>query len=317
MDEIACPRCKTTKYRNPSLKLMVNVCGHALCESCVELLFVKGSGSCPQCNIPLRRTNFRLQIFEDALVEKEVDIRRKILKDYNKREEDFESLRAYNDYLEEIETIVYNLAHDVDTEATKRKVEQYRRENKSQIVRSKTKLSHDEELLDELLEQEQQEAELRRQQLLDQEKEAQREKIKQKELLIDDLMFSDLPANKILATHGDRSKAAANKPLPPKPVAAEFSTGIKFRQREAFLPVPKVQEGPLYTYTAAQVELCGPVPPTPSSLSSYTANVRAAADAEKAGGFISDYACQRALQDALCGLYFRPTTPHRTEEEVS
>lgn len=43
MEDIACPRCKTTKYRNPSLKLMVNVCGHALCESCVDLLFLKGS----------------------------------------------------------------------------------------------------------------------------------------------------------------------------------------------------------------------------------------------------------------------------------
>lgn len=43
MEEQTCPRCKTTKYRNPSLKLMVNVCGHSLCESCVDLLFLKGS----------------------------------------------------------------------------------------------------------------------------------------------------------------------------------------------------------------------------------------------------------------------------------
>ncbi len=42
MEDAACPKCKSTKYRNPSMKLMVNVCGHALCESCVELLFVKG-----------------------------------------------------------------------------------------------------------------------------------------------------------------------------------------------------------------------------------------------------------------------------------
>ncbi|KAB5582196.1 hypothetical protein PHYPO_G00184370 [Pangasianodon hypophthalmus] len=40
MDDQGCPRCKTTKYRNPSLKLMVNVCGHTLCENCVEMLFV-------------------------------------------------------------------------------------------------------------------------------------------------------------------------------------------------------------------------------------------------------------------------------------
>ena len=42
MEDQACPRCKTTKYRNPSLKLMVNICGHTLCESCVDLLFLKG-----------------------------------------------------------------------------------------------------------------------------------------------------------------------------------------------------------------------------------------------------------------------------------
>lgn len=109
MDDQVCPKCKTTKYRNPSLKLMVNVCGHTLCESCVELLFVKGmsifvpktitigilfdcefvlfvgSGSCPECNVPLRRNNFRVQMFEDPMVEKEVDIRRRILRDYNKK----------------------------------------------------------------------------------------------------------------------------------------------------------------------------------------------------------------------------------------
>ena len=61
---------------------------------------VAGSGSCPECDIPLRRGNFRLQLFEDAIIDKEVDIRRRILKDFNKHEEDFESLREYNDYLE-------------------------------------------------------------------------------------------------------------------------------------------------------------------------------------------------------------------------
>lgn len=70
MEEQGCPRCKTTKYRNPSLKLLVNVCGHSLCENCVELLFIKGSGACPDCGTALRRNNFRLQLFEDASVEK-------------------------------------------------------------------------------------------------------------------------------------------------------------------------------------------------------------------------------------------------------
>lgn len=46
---------------------------------------IVGSGSCPECNVPLRRNNFRVQMFEDPMVEKEVDIRRRILRDYNKK----------------------------------------------------------------------------------------------------------------------------------------------------------------------------------------------------------------------------------------
>ena len=42
MEDVGCPRCKTTKYRKANIKLLVNFCGHALCDSCVELLFAKG-----------------------------------------------------------------------------------------------------------------------------------------------------------------------------------------------------------------------------------------------------------------------------------
>nr|XP_019824575.1 PREDICTED: CDK-activating kinase assembly factor MAT1-like [Bos indicus] len=75
------------------------------CESCVDLLFVRGAGNCPECGTPLRKSNFRVQLFEDPTVDKEVEIRKKVLKIYNKREEDFPSLREYNDFLEEVEEI--------------------------------------------------------------------------------------------------------------------------------------------------------------------------------------------------------------------
>ncbi|KAL1449215.1 hypothetical protein WDU94_000432 [Cyamophila willieti] len=114
MDDQECPRCKTTKYRKPTLKLMVNVCGHPLCEGCVDLLFLKGTGNCYECNQPLRRGNFKVQLFDDSNVEKEVEIRKKLLKEYNKVEEDFNSLAEYNDYLEEIEEIVFNLCNNIE-----------------------------------------------------------------------------------------------------------------------------------------------------------------------------------------------------------
>lgn len=74
----------------------------------VILLYVMnaGSGACPECGVALRRSGFRIQLFEDPIVEKEVDIRRRILRDYCKRESDFTSLREYNDYLEEVGVIL-------------------------------------------------------------------------------------------------------------------------------------------------------------------------------------------------------------------
>ena len=63
-----------------------------------NLILFSGSGSCPECNIPLRRVNFRLQLFEDSLVDKEIEIRRRILREYNKLEEDFATPREFSDY---------------------------------------------------------------------------------------------------------------------------------------------------------------------------------------------------------------------------
>lgn len=42
---------------------------------------------------------------------------------------------------------------------------------------------------------------------------------------------------------------------------------------------------------------------------SYMGNVRATSDSEKAGGFDTKFSCQRALQDAFCGLFYFPVTP--------
>ncbi|XP_018654983.1 putative cak assembly factor [Schistosoma mansoni] len=135
----SCPSCRSSKYSNPQLKLMVNVCGHSLCENCVEVLFVRGSGLCAQCKTPIRKNNFRYQLFEDPLVQKEIDIRKKLLSDFNKREDDFDCLEEYNLYLEKIEDLIYNLTNDISVEETKRYIENYKKENKEIIKKNRTK----------------------------------------------------------------------------------------------------------------------------------------------------------------------------------
>ena len=99
---------------------------------CVDAIFTRPSAACPQCGVPLRRSQFRVQQFEDDYVEKDVNIRKKVLKEYvlnslhhyqlkslfyysyNKREEDFNTLEEYNDYLEEVEHISKANIHHYD-----------------------------------------------------------------------------------------------------------------------------------------------------------------------------------------------------------
>ncbi|XP_078000953.1 CDK-activating kinase assembly factor MAT1-like [Glandiceps talaboti] len=311
MDDQYCPHCKTTKYRNPSLKLLVNTCGHSLCENCVELLFVRGSGACPQCHIALRRNDFRLRLFEDASVEKEVDIRKRILRDFNKKEEDFPTLLDYNNYLEEVETIIYNLANGLDVDATKRKVEDYKKSNREQIMKNKGKISKDEAYLEALIEQEKQEEEEKKQRYKILETEEQNMKKRNKESLIDDLMFSDMKAEDILASHAAKVKQQSLS-LPesniPKP-ATQFSTGIRvgFRRDDTFIPIPKLEET-LYTYKPVTIETFGPAAPSREALESrgYLRHVRPASPHAVGGGYSSILACHRALEDAFCGLFFTP-----------
>ncbi|KAL1449216.1 hypothetical protein WDU94_000432 [Cyamophila willieti] len=179
MDDQECPRCKTTKYRKPTLKLMVNVCGHPLCEGCVDLLFLKGTGNCYECNQPLRRGNFKVQLFDDSNVEKEVEIRKKLLKEYNKVEEDFNSLAEYNDYLEEIEEIVFNLCNNIEILETNKRIENYKKLNKDSIMRNKIRQGKAE-------------------------REFKKRKVANKEALIDELTHTTEGAKDIVSVYASR-----------------------------------------------------------------------------------------------------------------
>ncbi|KAL2513297.1 cyclin-dependent kinase-activating kinase assembly factor-related [Abeliophyllum distichum] len=65
---------------------------------------------------------------------KEIAIRKRIASIYNKREEDFPSLREYNDYLEEVEDMICNLIEGVDVPAIEAKIAEYQKENAEQIM---------------------------------------------------------------------------------------------------------------------------------------------------------------------------------------
>lgn len=283
------------------MKLMVNVCGHNLCESCVELLFVKGSGSCPECAIPLRRGNFRLQLFEDAQIDKEVDIRRRILKDFNKQEDDFETLREFNDYLEMVEDIIFNLTNNIDILETNKTILSYKEVNKDLIVKNRHKYSRDAIEIEDILSVETKSTSQRKLEMKVLEEAEKLAKIKNKEKLIDDLMFGNKDANKILEEHREAV-------IKEEKTKSTFSTGESTGQSLSSAPqVVKVPDQP-FVYEDPVIDLCGPNHPSEKQLKDdgFTKHIRAAGLTERAGGFVETLGCLRAVQEAMAGLYFVP-----------
>ncbi|KAH6759369.1 cyclin-dependent activating kinase assembly factor-related / CDK-activating kinase assembly factor-like protein [Perilla frutescens var. frutescens] len=70
---------------------------------------------------------------------KEMNIRKRIANIYNKREEDFPSLREYNDYLEEVEDMIINLVEGIDVPAIEARIAEYQRENAEQIMNAQAR----------------------------------------------------------------------------------------------------------------------------------------------------------------------------------
>jgi CDK-activating kinase assembly factor MAT1 len=102
-----------------------------MCQSCVDRLFSSGPAPCPihGCHRTLRKARFREQRFEDLQIEREVDIRRRIADAFVLTQENFETLEDYNDYLEQMETLTFNLLHKIDVPATEAKIKAYAAQN--------------------------------------------------------------------------------------------------------------------------------------------------------------------------------------------
>jgi hypothetical protein len=83
----------------------------------------------------------------DSEVKKEIHIRKTILKDFNKTREDFKTFKEYNDYLEQVEDIIFNLVNGIDVEETKKKIKEYKKENEEQIIINQSKKVFEEQLL--------------------------------------------------------------------------------------------------------------------------------------------------------------------------
>lgn len=328
-EEVRCPNCGTTKYANVNLRMMVNVCGHSLCESCVEQLFVTGAAKCPTCDVVLKRAQFRIQLYDDESIEKDLEIRRRLLKDLNLKEHDFDTLEEYNDYLEKFETFVYNLANNIDIVETNKNIDRLKSDYTSKLSKSKNKISKDMELIEQFLEEEREFEASRKINFNDDGVSLAAKKVAaRKENIVDDLLASDLPAELILRTHKQQAEselAAINEMESQKQqqravaMAAKrqqkiiFSSGIQYGSGVAFDEnMDENDESLRYVYVPAKMANVGPPCPTPRTIqnNNYLQHIRLPNNEELAGGFLGLYPCQRALQEAIIDLTFVPNYGH-------
>ncbi|KAI0340492.1 CDK-activating kinase assembly factor [Trametopsis cervina] len=294
-----CPVCKSDRYLNPKLRLLVSACYHKMCESCIDRLFTLGPAPCPICNKTLRKLAFTPQTFEDLGVEKEVAVRRRIAKDFNKRSEDFPDLRSYNDYLEEVEDITFNLINDIDVPATEARITRYKQENAAIIEMNIRREEQYSQYLKEIEELDRQEREQRAAELKQAEEDERNEREKGRQELLDKLETSDKDALKLVA----RARAEAQRRASARTTSSTFASKGRGRQAQA-VAVPDVPHVPLQDDWYAYEDKITLRDTYDDPLSEAVRRDREGI--MRAGGYFVEQAWERALRSAVAGLEIMP-----------
>lgn len=286
--------------------MMINECGHPLCRNCVENLFARNSGPCPQCGKTLWKKGFWEQVFDDPLIEKENHIRKRLKKIYNLKREDFTTLREFNDYLERFETLVLNLAYDIDIEESEAEIARFKEENADAIERNRKKLDEDQIWIRQMLDEERR-MKLKAQESVDIDSLSQKPSHETNaKAIIEELKDSDLPAEVILDRQRKRQIEAE---LAEKEEAARRKKRTKIEAQQKRLETasfgPLRISGAPFVYRIPELPINGPPLPSVESLSSmgYLQHIRGVSAARRAGGYLPEVGCMRALFESRIDLF--------------
>ena len=231
-----------------------------------------------------------------------MDIRKCILKDFCKKDEDFENLKDYNDYLEMVEDIIFNLSNNIDILETNKCIAEYKEKHKDQINKNRHRVNRAALHLQDILAEEAKMNQLRL-------KETQYEFMEDKKIkenskkLIDDLMCLEGDAKSIVNQHLQERAALAQQ-------AVKFSTGANVRNDILLQNIKALLEAKKCVYEPPVVVYDGPSMPNEDELiqGQYYHFVRKSDQSELPGGFDEKIPCLRALQEAMDGLFYRWTT---------
>merc|ERR1719373_373822 len=147
--EDECPKCHTVRKRDPSMKLFyANCCDSRLCENCIAQIYARQRYHvCLTCGEKLEKLRYKSHSLALTQCRQEAMVRKRVNAVYNSFEDEFDNKRMWNDYLEMVEDLVYDLVHgDVkEKRVAEDKIRQHRRANKELIQKNHARRIVDEQ----------------------------------------------------------------------------------------------------------------------------------------------------------------------------
>lgn len=304
-DDETCPVCKTTRYFNKDMEFLIHPeCYHRMCRTCVERIFKDGPNQCPYagCHKTLRLRGFKSAYFSDLGVEREVDIRRRVATVFNNVEDDFESLDAYNTYLEEVETLTDDLVNgnDLQRKTAEAKLVEWEAQHKADIERNKKLAREGDEARQKRLIAENEASRQRRLQDLQDDADEKAKSARLREEALDTLVNSDIGhATEVMKKIELKKRGQRNVVATTAPTSGLSIRGLRDKQ------APIVADnGPYDPYDGLSLAPVR-IDLDPSRLPSYTnewmVKVRTSPEFT-AGGYSSEEYLSRALFEAFSGL---------------
>lgn len=290
--------------------MMINECGHPLCKNCVDNIFALNSGNCHVCNRVLRKNNFREQIYDDPLIDKETFLRRKLRKIYNLKQDDFGTLKEFGDYQERYETLVYNLVFETNVTETNAEISAFEEQHKELIDRNKRRLDEDQKWVeDQLREERAMKARINEHAETDAKEKENSTAVTDTRKIMDELRDSNVAAEVIL----DRErKKQIEKELEEKDEQEKrkrrnkeiLQTRKRAAENMSFNTVIRIA-GRAYVHQPLELVINGPPMPTAAQIEEmgYLANIYQVSEDRIAGGYTPVLGCSRALFEARIDLF--------------
>jgi CDK-activating kinase assembly factor MAT1 len=139
-------------------------CGHQFCTSCIEReLSRRREFPCPICGTAVKKVSLSTRTLDDVLCEKDTSWRRRVMKVFNKTEKDFDSLLEYNNYLEQVEDMIYSIVNEEpNAEECKLKIKEYEEQHRTEIVIRQSQRADEERAIQDQIASQKRDAELSR-----------------------------------------------------------------------------------------------------------------------------------------------------------